>query len=60
MRAAQAATHPAGTILRCGQCGYTLVATGHEYTAICTGMGRHRATQMRPLVDADSREKRAS
>ena len=56
MRATQAARHAAGTILRCAVCGTVLRCTGHELTALCTNGGRHRATQMRPCEDAESRD----
>lgn len=58
-------THPTAQRLqqgtyRCPTCGATYEALGTETAIICTGGDRHRATQMQPTVDADSREKRTA
>jgi hypothetical protein len=54
----QAALHPTGTQLRCPTCGHTIEVAAPIITAICHD--RHRATQMRPVETADSREKRSA
>ena len=54
----QAALHPTGTTLRCPTCGRTIEVAVPLLTAICHA--NHRATLMRPVENAESREKRSA
>jgi hypothetical protein len=45
---------------RCPTCGATYTALGHETALLCDGGGRHHMTQMQPVTDAESHEKRTA